>query len=158
MNADNAEVLRSGGSSGVAGISTFMSRTRSRAARHRSGRRPDSSAKGLESERMYTQGTGSHVGQLGKLRPIVNRPNAAFALHSGGCQPPAACPTSRQRFHFYVAHPAPRIVVSHQTLQIAREPSGVGNRERRAAVAELAKVYGILRPLPGSFLPALPRS
>src|ERR1039458_1354483 len=27
MNADNAEVLRSGGSSGVAGISTFMSRT-----------------------------------------------------------------------------------------------------------------------------------
>src|ERR1022692_505179 len=28
MNADNAEVLRSGGSSGVAGISTFMSRTR----------------------------------------------------------------------------------------------------------------------------------
>jgi hypothetical protein len=28
MNADNAEVLRSSGSSGVAGISTFMSRTR----------------------------------------------------------------------------------------------------------------------------------
>jgi hypothetical protein len=27
MNADNPEVLRSGGSSGVAGISTFMSRT-----------------------------------------------------------------------------------------------------------------------------------
>ena len=43
---------------------------------------------------------------------------------------------------------APRIVehhgaVSHQALQIAREPSGVGNRERTAAVAEL---------------PALPRS
>jgi hypothetical protein len=45
------------------------------------------------------------------------------------------------------SHLAPRIVehhgaVSHQTLQIAREPSGVGNRERTAAVAELAKVYG----------------
>jgi hypothetical protein len=28
MNADNPEVLRSGGSSGVAGISTFMSHSR----------------------------------------------------------------------------------------------------------------------------------
>src|ERR1035438_6769171 len=33
MNADNPEVLRSGGSSGVAGISTFMSRTGRGAAR-----------------------------------------------------------------------------------------------------------------------------
>jgi hypothetical protein len=36
------------------------------------------------------------VGQLGKLRPIVNRPTAAFAPDSGGSQPPRwlpACPT-----------------------------------------------------------------
>ena len=48
------------------------------------------------------------VGQLGKLRPIVNRPDAALAPDGGGSQPPRrlpACPTSRQRFHFYVVHP-----------------------------------------------------
>src|ERR1019366_4185409 len=100
------------------------------------------------------------IGQMPRLHrtaAVANRPQPASL---------PACPTSRQRFHFYVAHPAPGIVephgaVSPQALQIAREPSGVGNRERTAAVAELAKVYGLLRPLPGSFLPAcaaLPRS
>src|ERR1022692_2560925 len=51
---------------------------------------------------------GAFVGQLGKLRPIVNRPDAALAPDGGGSQPPRrlpACPTSRQRFHFYVVHP-----------------------------------------------------
>src|ERR1017187_10529972 len=49
------------------------------------------------------------VAQLGKLRPIVNRPDAALAPDGGGIQPPRrlpACPTSRQRFHFYVVHPS----------------------------------------------------
>jgi hypothetical protein len=51
---------------------------------------------------------GAVVGQLGKLRPIVNRPTVAFAPESGGSQPPRripSCPSSRQRFHFYGAHP-----------------------------------------------------
>src|ERR1039458_2893767 len=80
--------------------------------RHKSGRRRDSSAKRLESERRCTQGRGALVGQLGKLRPIGNRPDPegtpAFAPDSGGSQPPRrlpACPTSRQRFHSYVVHP-----------------------------------------------------
>src|ERR1035441_10408303 len=52
----------------------------------------------------------AHPQQLGKLRPIVNRPDAALAPDGGGSQPPRrlpACPTSRQRFHFYVVHPLP---------------------------------------------------
>src|ERR1039458_2658896 len=43
---------------------------------------------------------GAFVGQLGKLRPIVNRPDAALAPDGGGSHPPRrlpACPTSRQR-------------------------------------------------------------
>jgi hypothetical protein len=50
---------------------------------------------------------GAPVGQLGKLRPIVNRPTAAIAADSGGRRGTLwvarwlpACPTSRQRFHF----------------------------------------------------------
>src|ERR1039458_7408822 len=57
---------------------------------------------------MVRQAGGAPVGQLGKLRPIVNRPTAAIAADSGGSQPPRrlpACPTSRQRFHFNVVHP-----------------------------------------------------
>src|ERR1035441_8726011 len=53
-------------------------------------------------------GSGRYVGQLGKLRPIGNRPTAAFEWDSGGSQPPRrlpACPTSRQRLHLSVAHP-----------------------------------------------------
>src|ERR1039458_9111342 len=67
-------------------------------ARHKSGRRRDSSAKRLESERRCTQGRGALVGQLGKLRPIGNRPDpegtpprlhrtAAVANRRAGCQP-----------------------------------------------------------------------
>jgi hypothetical protein len=55
-----------------------------------------------------THGRGAVVGQLGKLRPIGNRPTVAFAADSGGSQPPRrlpACPTSRQGFHLYVVHP-----------------------------------------------------
>src|SRR5450759_191769 len=50
---------------------------------------------------------GTVVGQLGKLRPIGNRPTAAFTPGSGGNQPPRrlpACPTLRQRLHSYVVH------------------------------------------------------
>src|ERR1039457_3996571 len=57
---------------------------------------------------MVRQAGGAPVGQLGRLRPIVNRPTAAIAADSGGSQPPRrlpACPTSRQRFHFNVVHP-----------------------------------------------------
>src|ERR1019366_3743233 len=53
-------------------------------------------------------GSRRFVGQLGKLRPIGNRPTAAFEWDSGGSQPPRrlpACPTSRQRLHLSVAHP-----------------------------------------------------
>src|ERR1022692_56787 len=41
--------------------------------------------------------TSTHGRQLGKLRPIVNRPTAALAPDSGGSQPPRrprACPTT----------------------------------------------------------------
>ena len=38
---------------------------------------------------------GAFVGQLGKLRPIVNRPTAAHAPDSGGGQPPRRLPAER---------------------------------------------------------------
>src|ERR1035438_2769583 len=44
MNADNPEVLRSGGSSGVAGISTFMSRTRRKSEASRGSAPPGNSS------------------------------------------------------------------------------------------------------------------
>src|ERR1035438_781216 len=63
------------------------------------------------------------VGQLGKLRPIVNRPTAALRANSGGSQPPRgmpSCPTSRRRFHFYAAHPSP----PSQPRRVNRTPYG----------------------------------
>ena len=52
-------------------------------------------------------GWGGAVGQIGKLRPIVNRlsigKNAHVYLTSGGSQPPRRlppCPTSRQLIYF----------------------------------------------------------
>src|ERR1017187_6900487 len=63
---------------------------------------------GLNPSVCVRKAAGAFVGQLGKLRPIVNRPDAALAPDGGGSQPPRrlpACPTSRQRFHFYVVHP-----------------------------------------------------
>src|SRR5664280_2311708 len=56
--------------------------------------------------------TGIEAAAQGKLRPIDNRPDAALAPDGGGSQPPRrlpACPTSRQRFHFYVVHPGGRV-------------------------------------------------
>src|ERR1019366_5169899 len=67
---------------------------------------------GLNPSVRVRKAAGAFVGQLGKLRPIVNRPDAALAPHGGGSQPPRrlpACPTSRQRFHFYGAHPGGRV-------------------------------------------------
>src|ERR1017187_2296650 len=55
--------------------------------RHKSRCRRGSSAKRLASERVR-QAAGAFVGQLGKLRPIVNRPDAALAPDGGGSQPP----------------------------------------------------------------------
>src|ERR1017187_7900523 len=63
---------------------------------------------GLNPSVCVRKAAGAFVGQLGKLRPIINRPDAALAPDGGGSQPPRrlpACPTSRQRFHFYVVHP-----------------------------------------------------
>src|ERR1039457_890592 len=63
---------------------------------------------GLNPSVCVRKAAGAFVGQLCKLRPIVNRPDAALAPDGGGSQPPRrllACPTSRQRFHFYVVHP-----------------------------------------------------
>ena len=63
---------------------------------------------GLNPSVCVRKAAGAFVGQLGKLRPIVNRPDAALAPDGGGSQPPRrlpACPTSRQRFHFYLVHP-----------------------------------------------------
>src|ERR1035438_9274154 len=63
---------------------------------------------GLNPSVYVRKAAGAFVGQLGKLRPIVNRPDVALAPDGGGSQPPRrlpACPTSRQRFHFYVVHP-----------------------------------------------------
>src|ERR1035438_7099458 len=63
---------------------------------------------GLNPSVCVRKAAGAFVGQLGQLRPIVKRPDAALAPDGGGSQPPRrlpACPTSRQRFHFYVVHP-----------------------------------------------------
>ena len=67
---------------------------------------------GLNPSVCVRKAAGAFVGQLGRgtlwVRPIVNRPDAALAPDGGGSQPPRrlpACPTSRQRFHFYVVHP-----------------------------------------------------
>src|ERR1700676_361994 len=75
-------------------------------ARLESCRQRDSPAKRVESERRCTQGSDAPVRQLGKLRPIANRPTAALAPYSGGSQPPRrlpACPTSRSN-SLYLAH------------------------------------------------------
>src|ERR1039457_2232105 len=64
---------------------------------------------GLNPSVCVRKAAGAFVGQLGKLRAIVNRADAALAPDGGGSQPPRrlpACPTSRQRFHFYVVHPS----------------------------------------------------
>src|SRR5450759_4036122 len=85
--------------------------------------------KGFNPSACVRQAGGAFVGQLGKLRPIVNRPTAAFTPDSGGSQPPRrlpACPTSRQRFHLYVAHPR-EIELSHR---------------RRGRVAERRRAHG----------------
>jgi hypothetical protein len=42
---------------------------------------------GTHAEYDHTSWDAPIVGQLGKLRPIVNRPTAAFAPDSGGSQP-----------------------------------------------------------------------
>src|ERR1017187_5347662 len=55
---------------------------------------------------MGTQGRSASVGQLVRLRPIVNRPTGAFAADSGGKQPPRrlpACPTAFRRILFLCA-------------------------------------------------------
>src|ERR1019366_3612204 len=69
----------------------------------------DSSAKRLESERMPYARQGALLwGSLVSCGRLAIG-QLAFARDSGGCQPPRrlpACPTSRQRLHFHVAHPA----------------------------------------------------
>src|ERR1019366_3036362 len=81
---------------------------------------------GLNPSVCVRKAAGAFVGQLGKLRPIVNRPNAALAPDGGGSQPPRrlpACPTSRQRFHFYVVRP--RAVVGRTGVGAPRAASAL---------------------------------
>jgi hypothetical protein len=78
---------------------------------------------GLNPSVCVRKAAGAFVGQLGKLRPIVNRPDAALAPDGGGSQPPRrlpACPTSRQRFHFYVVHPLAICDYSHDPANFAQ--------------------------------------
>src|ERR1039457_1447447 len=81
---------------------------------------------GLNPSVCVRKAAGAFVGQLGKLRPIVNGREAALAPDGGGSQPPRrlpACPTSRQRFHFYIVHP--RAVVGRTGVGAPRAASAL---------------------------------